>query len=240
MIYRIAVVYYNKLMENLKEFEAKFTCLLQNQDVAIKNDLRDMSAKLNVLSEEIVVFKSQQIVVNAETVVGSVDKDILAPTKKSSNQSTTMAHCAKGTTCASLEKPTDDLHESEKCLPSSIQPAISRSEELVTKNIMGVVTEVLGKEGAPSDAHVTKKGGAQPKEKFRVSFTPPTFGLGLTQEGVSLAKNAAKEATTKPGDVLKRNLTTKQRSKKKVPQVQPSTTIPAAKQSKRSLIPLTR
>lgn len=90
MIYRIAIGYHNKLMENLKEFDAKFTCLLQNQDVAIKNDLRDMSDKLTVLSEQIVVLKSQQTAVNAGIEVGSVAKDILATTKKSSNQSTTM------------------------------------------------------------------------------------------------------------------------------------------------------
>ncbi|VVB01925.1 unnamed protein product [Arabis nemorensis] len=174
-----------ELIDNSAEFDAKFTCLLQNQDGAIKNDLRDMSETLIVLSEQIVVLKSQQSAVNAETEVGSVAKDILAMTKKSSNQSTTMTHRAKGTTSASLEKATDDLHESEKRLPSSIQPTTSRSGAHMAKDTLDADLQktttnppVIEKdvapsfqpdkspseEGAPNDAHVIKKGGAQPKE----------------------------------------------------------------------------
>ncbi|VVB01655.1 unnamed protein product [Arabis nemorensis] len=161
------VVYYNKLLEELKEFDAKFTCLLQNQDGAIKNELRDMSHKLNGLSEQIVVLKSQQSTV----FVVSVAKDILATTKKSSDQSTTM-------------ETTTNPHVIEKNVAPSSQPDKSLSEKLVTQNIMGVVTEVLGKEGAADDAHANDANGndAQPKENLRVSFAPPHSPLDLCRK----------------------------------------------------------
>ncbi|KFK22768.1 hypothetical protein AALP_AAs48002U000300 [Arabis alpina] len=82
---------------------------------------------------------------------------------------------------------------------------------------MDVVKEVLTSQGEPTHPIVTDKEKQQPlhKDKARVTFAPPSFSLGLTEDGVSLPKPAVVASPIIRGDELKQILATKARSKRR-------------------------
>ncbi|VVA92047.1 unnamed protein product [Arabis nemorensis] len=181
------------LIEKLKDFEAKFT------------------DKLKVLSEEVDLIKSQKSVVNAETELIS-------------NQSKPKAHMAKDILEASLNKVTGDSPKSQKHPQMgndspgpgldnvTVDPSEFGENELLTKDIIGVVNEVLATKGAPNDAPTTNQGGAQPlptknaqpKDKFKVLFAPPSFSLGLTTVKVGYDFSVSRPCFTQLWEQAKR------------------------------------
>ncbi|KFK40954.1 hypothetical protein AALP_AA2G066000 [Arabis alpina] len=136
---------------------------------------------------------------------------------------------------AAADKGTSNHTETAQGVASPFESVKTQSEDPITKEVTGIVNQILAEEEVPTDPLVSEKDDLQPKEKSRVSFAAPTFSLGLTQDGISAKRNAQDIGNNVAGDQLIKNFTTNRRSKRKLPSGLQKSEMPPVKQLKTDL-----